>query len=106
MEQIFLDRQVSQIVIPLDEYKELIETKGRYEELKRLTNLDHEIQKDNLINKKALIKYLDIQYDKMEEERKKHIDDKKSEIYITSQTLTLMYNHLKQQIVRNKIEGL
>ena len=94
------------IAIQIEEYIELLEIKGRYEELKRLTEIDHDIQKDNLINKKALIKYLDDKSNEMEIERRKHVDNKKSEIYISSSVLTMCYNHIKRDIERNKIEGL
>lgn len=58
MEQIFIDKQVSQIVIPLDEYKELLVTKGKYESLKEQNSINYDKVTDEYISKDSIINYL------------------------------------------------
>ena len=104
MEQIFIDNQEPQIVISLKEYKELLVTKGKYESLKSINNINDKTNND-VLDRKKLIKFLNNQISNCIDFQLNNIKSDILKDYMTAGKTKLAYIYLLKQIERGEFNA-
>lgn len=94
--------KISIITIPLDEYKELLVTKGKYESLKEQNNINYDEIKSEYIPKNSIIEYFNKKINYSNKLKNKYSED--SECFRFINYTNLIFNNVIDKIKEGKIK--